>query len=237
MIPNLVISVSALPKAGKNHFAYTASDPIKVYCFNGGAEFVARKFPNKQIYVSNYVLPIIESEEQRWALPVWEQFYAEYNKDIQEGKYVTYVFDTGTEVESFCRQATLEELQEVAEMSNRTKKKLATNEYLARNLRMNALYARARNSGANLITLQYLKEQWVKEKGQERAEPTGKLILDGWAQTEAQADINLELTVKDKGGKPTTVARIVSNRFDRDMNGQTLDDATFDEVVALLIGE
>lgn len=237
MIPNVVISVSALPKAGKNHFAYTAPDPMKVYCFNGGASYVASKFKDKQIDVHNFVLPIIESEEEKWALPVWTEFYSEYNKDIQEGKYMTYVLDTGTEVENFCRQATLEELQEVAEERNRSKKKLATNEYLARNLRMNALYARARNTGANLISLQYLKEEWLKEKGAERAEPTGKLVLDGWAQTTAQADINLELTLKDKGGKPVTSAKIVSNRFEREMNGQVLEDATFDEVIALLIGE
>jgi len=237
MVPNVVISVSALPKTGKNHFAYTAPEPIKVYCFNGGADYVAKKFKDKQIDVHNFVLPIIEAEDEKWALPVWNEFYAEYNKDIQGGKYMTYVLDTGTEVESFCRQATLEELQELAEERNRTKKKLATNEYLARNLRMNALYARARNSGANLISLQYLKDEWIKEKGQERAEPTGRQVMDGWAQTAAQADINLELTLKDKGGKPVTSAKIVSNRFDRDLNGTILEDTTFDEIVTLLIGE
>ena len=237
MIPNLAISVSSLPKAGKNHFAYSAPDPIKVYCFNGGASFVATKFPTKKIEVHNFVLPIIESEEQKWALPVWEEFYKEYNQDIKAGVFATYVLDTGTEVESFCRQATLEELQEVAEEHNKVKRKLATNEYLARNLRMNAIFARARNSGVNLITLQYLKEQWLKEKGQERAEPTGVMVLDGWTQTTAQADINLELVQTVKGRKATTLATIKSNRFDPDMNGYTLENPSFNDVVALLLGE
>ncbi len=237
MIPNITLCVEALPKSGKNHFAYSAPSPLKVYCFNGGADFVAGKFKDKKIDVHNFVLPIIESEEQKWALPVWEAFYSMYNKDIESGEYVTLVLDTGTEVENFCRQATLEELQEAAEERNKTKKKLATNEYLARNLRMNAIFARARNSGINLISLNYLKEEWVKEKGQDRAEPTGKLVLDGWGQTEAQADVNIELTSKVKGGKYLTIATIKSNRFDRDMNGQTLEDATFDDVLALLLGE
>lgn len=237
MIPNIVASIAGLPKSGKNHFACSSPDPIKIYCFNGGADYVAKKFPDKTIDVHNFVLPIIESDQERWALPVWDEFYAEYNKDIEAGEYQTYVLDTGTEVENFCRQATLEELQDVAEANNRNKKKLATNEYLARNLRMNALFARARNSGANLITLQYLKDEWVKERGADRAEPTGKLILDGWNQTEAQADVNVELSVKEKAGKSVTLARIKSNRFEREMNGQVLEDPEWDDLVALLIGE
>ena len=203
MIPNVVISVSALPKAGKNHFSYTSPSPIKVYCFNGGAEYVATKFPDKQIDIHNFVLPIVEDEEQRWALPVWNEFYSEYKKDIAEGKYQTYVLDTATEVENFCQQAVLEGQQESAEERNKTKKKLATTEFLARNLRMKALFDTAKNSGVNLIALQYLKEEWIKERGHERAEPTGKLVLDGWRRTEAQVDINIELELKEKGGKWT----------------------------------
>ena len=233
MQPNVVLSATGRPKSGKNHLAYTAPDPIKVYCFNGGAEYVATKFPNKVIDVHNFVLPIVESETDEWALPVWAEFYAEYNKDIASGNYKTVVFDTGTEVEAFCRQATLEEIREVKP----NKQKLATNEYLARNLRMNALFARARNSGVNLITLQYLREQWVKSKGSDRAEPTGEMILDGWSQTEAQADINVEMEAKIKAGKTIMVATIKSNRFDRTVNEKQFDDVTFDEIMATVLEE
>src|SRR3990167_7718689 len=109
MIPNLVISVSALPKTGKNHFAYTAPDPICVYCFNGGAEFVARKFHDKKIEVVDFCLPIIEDTEMRWASPVWEQFRARYNADLVKGEFVTYIFDTNTEIENIDQQCVLEE--------------------------------------------------------------------------------------------------------------------------------
>jgi hypothetical protein len=234
--PNVIVSISALPKSGKNHLAYTFPDPIKVYCFNGGAEFVKRKFPNKQIDVHNFTLPIVESETEQWALPVWDEFYAEYNADVASGKYRTLVLDTSTEVENFCRQATLEELQEEAEAKNKVKRKLATNEYLARNLRMNAIFARARNAGINLVTLQYLKPEWLKTTG-DRAEPTGKTAIDGWNQIEAQADINIWMEVQQKAGKTIMVSTIKSNRFDRDFFTKTVDDTTYDELMAILIGD
>ena len=126
MIPNLIISVSALAKVGKNHFSYTAPDPTRVYCFNGGAEFVAKKFPNKVIDVVNFRLPIIESDDMRWALPLWDEFRDTYKKDLEDGAYATYVFDTGTEVENICQQAVLEEQQNIAAEKGKDKQRLAT---------------------------------------------------------------------------------------------------------------
>ncbi len=238
MIPNLIVSVSALPKTGKNHFAYSSPEPIVVYCFNGGAEWVAKnKFLDKDITIKNYTLPIVESTDQKWASPVWDKFYSEYKKDIVGGKYATYILDTATEIENTCQQAVLEEQQESAELRDRTKQKLATTEFLARNLRMKALFDSAKNAGVNLISLQYLKEEWIKERGKDRAEPTGKLVLDGWRRTETQADINLEMMLINKGGKSVTKTTIATSRFDRDLNGTVLEDTTFEEVVALLLGE
>ncbi len=231
---NLIISVSALPKAGKNHFSYSAPDPIIVFCFNGGAEFVARKFKNKDITIKDYFLPIIESTEQQWASPVWDKFYGEYKEEVQSGKYNTVVLDTATEIENFCQQAVLEDAQKEAEAKDKSKQKLATNEYLARNLRMKAIFDTAKEAGVNLISLQYLKEEWVKIRGSERAEFTGDFVLDGWRRTAGQADINIDMVAKDKGGKQVAVSTIRSFRFDRDLSGSTLDDMTFDDLVMLV---
>lgn len=245
MIPNVIISVNALAKAGKNHFAYTAPDPIRVYCFNGGADFVATKFPSKAIDVQNFHLPIVESENMKWAEPVWEEFRRQYDKDIDEGKYNTYVFDTGTEVENVCQQAVLEDQQEVAagKETPKDKQKLATTEYLARNLKMKALFDMAKMAGVNLVTLQYLKEEWIKTSGQKMAEPTGKLILDGWKRTPSQADINIEMVmnmerIEGEGGKPVkipvVVSTIVSNRFDPAQNEATFENLNFDDLMIAL---
>uniref|UniRef100_A0A6M3ITN1 Putative ATPase domain containing protein n=1 Tax=viral metagenome TaxID=1070528 RepID=A0A6M3ITN1_9ZZZZ len=237
MRPNVVISVSALAKSGKNHFAYTAPDPIKVFCFNGGADYVRTKFPEKKIDIHNFTLPIIDSEEQEWALPVWEEFYAEFRADTDKGKYKTYVLDTATEVENVCQQAVKEIKIDEAVDKGKTKTKLATSEFLARNLKMKAIFDAAKNSGSNLISLQYLKEEWIKERGHERAEPTGRNVMDGWKRTDTQADINLEITLVERAGKWVSVFKVLPSRFDRDVTGMTVDDATFDDIMTLLIEE
>ena len=236
VIPNIIVSVSGLPKSGKNYFAYTFPDPIKVYCFNGGAEFVKSLFSKKQIDVHNFRLPIVDSTTMEWALPVWREFYQEYKADIEKEKYLTYVLDTGTEVENMCQQAVLEDLQQ----DKPTKEKLGTTEFLFRNLQMKALFDRARDSGANLVVLNYLKEKWIKVPGEKTAQNTGELILDGWQKTETQADINLELRVRMKEAKgkkkQVTVATIKSLRFGRDHVGEEFEDLTYDDLIALLFG-
>ena len=228
--PNIIVSISGLPKTGKTHFSLTFPEPIKVYSFDLGADFVASKFPKKTIEVHNFTLPIVESESTKWALPIWEEFYAEYKRDIDGGKFKTVVLDTATAVESILRQSTLEELRQ----DKPGKQKLATNEYVARNLRMTTLFARPRVAGMNLVTIQYLREQWLKSKNSDRAEPTGELVLEGWNQTEGQADIIIEMTTAIKGGKTIMVSTIKSNRFDRDLNGKSFDDTDHTELMALL---
>mgnify|MGYP001584766185 FL=1 len=240
IVPNMIVSVSGLGKSGKTYFSYTFPDPIRVYCFNNGADFIRTLFPKKQIDVQNFFLPIVEDTEMRWALPVWFKFREQYVSDIAGGKYRTYVFDTATEIENICQQAVLEEFQEAAEEKNKDKKRLATVEFLARNLRMKALFDRAANNGVNLVSIQYLKPEWVREKGKDKAEQTGRLILDGWQRTDTQADVNLWLEAKRKLVKGTTktvtVATIKSTRFGRDQDEKEFDDTTYDEIVALLFG-
>lgn len=240
MIPNILVSISGLPKTGKTHLAMTFPEPIKVFSFDVGSDFVRTKFSNKVIDVQSFALPIVEAEDETWALPVWAEFSTEYKRVVEGQEYQTIILDTATAVESILRQTILEELQE----DKPGKKKLATNEYVARNLRMGALFTRARNNGVNLVTIQYLREQWVKRAGSDKAEPTGALIIDGWNQTEGLADINIEMTTKEKivaeGDKPVRktvmVATIKANRFEREQNGQSFEDTTYDEIVAVLLG-
>jgi hypothetical protein len=233
-VPNILVSISGEPKTGKSHLAMTFPEPIKIYSFDGGAEFVRKKrFSHKAIEVAHFTLPIIESTDETWALPVWEGFYSQYKQDVESGKYRTLIIDTATAMEATLRQAILEEHQN----DKPSKKKLATNEYVARNLRMKAIFDRAAVNGVNLVVIQYLKEEWVRRPGSDKAEPTGKLILDGWNQTEGFADINLEMTTKTEAGRTFMVATIKSNRFEREMNGKSFKDTTYDDITALLLGE
>jgi len=238
VIPNILVSTSGLPKSGKNYLAFTFPKPMKVYCFNGGAEFVRTKyFADEEIEIENYTLPIIESTDMIWAVPVWDKFYQQYKKDATSGKYQTLVLDTGTEVENICQQAVLEEAMDTAAEKGKEKERLATTEYLARNLKMKALFDLARNQGLNLVILNYLREKWVRERGEKTATNTGELVLDGWQRTEAQADVNMEMTVKQKANKAVMVATIKSCRFDRDLAGKQFEDTSYSELIALMFGE
>jgi uncharacterized caspase-like protein len=100
---------------------------------------------------------------------------------------------------------------------------------------MKAIFDLARNQGVNLVALSYLKERWVKLAGEERANNTGELILDGWARTESQADINIEMTPRIKAGKKVSVCTVKSNRFDWDFDTKTFENTSYDELYAVLI--
>lgn len=245
MIPNVLVSISGLPKTGKTHLAFTFPEPIKVFSFDGGADYVRTKFPDKAVDITNFQMPLVESEDDSsWAPPIWDAFYKEYKKSVNDGGYQTLVIDTASTVHTILNQAVFEWLREEAAEAGKSKKKLAVNEYHTRNLLMKALFDLPRNRGVNLVTIQYLGEKWATPPGGKMPAPTGETKLQGWAQTEAFADVNIEMTTKEKivqeGSKPARktvmVATIISTRFDRDQIGQSFEDTTYEEIIALLLG-
>ena len=224
LVPNILTSISAPPKCGKTYLALTWEGPIKVYSFDLGAAFVRgkilEKFPSKVIDITEFNLPIVESDNPApWAEPVWEKFQKEFKADVESGKYKTLVIDTATALWNVCRQA-------ITEAKNR--KKLLEVEYALPNLKMSALFARARVNGVNLVTIQYTRDRYVKQ------ENTGEKELDGWKQTEGQVDLVLEMSRVVANKRCTMVTRIVDNRFERDLNGQTFNDTKYEELINLL---
>lgn len=247
MIPNVLISISGLPKTGKTYLSQTFPEPIKIYCFDGRSGHVRDKnFPDKKIDIENFVMPIIESDDDtEWAPKVWDDFYNKYKADVQSGKYQTLVIDTASTVTNILNQAVYEWAREEAEGRNKEKKKLAVNEYYTRNLLMKALFDLPKNAGINLVVIQYLGDKWATLPGKKMAEPTGELKIMGWAQTEAFCDVNIEMTTKvnivEEDKKPVRktimVSTIKSNGFARDQSEQTFDDLTYDELMAVLFEE
>lgn len=81
--PNLAFSVTGDSKMGKTHFLYSFPQPIKVYAFNRGAEFVKRKFPKADIDVVYFPLPVIDEENPKpWARPIWREFYKDFKETV-----------------------------------------------------------------------------------------------------------------------------------------------------------
>jgi len=159
MIPNIIVSISGLPKSGKTHLALTFPEPIKVFSFDGRSDQVRqRSFKDKEIDVENISLPIVESDDDtEWAPKVWNPFYKKYKADVESGKYQTIILDTATTAHTILNQAVFEWVKEAEsdKASERgqvakDRKKMAVNEYHTRNLLMKALFDLAKNKGVNL---------------------------------------------------------------------------------------
>jgi len=224
MVMPLIISISGLPKSGKSHLSMTFPAPLKIFSFDLGATYIAEnKFADKEIVINEIALPIIEDDDEQWAEPIWNAFRREYKDDIESGKYETIVLDTATVVWQICHQAITEE---------KNRKKMLEVEYMKPNLKMSSLFARARVAGVNLVTIQYLRDKYVK------GDNTGELELDGWKRTAGNADVVIEMKRMTLGegarAKNLMRATIVDNRFDRDLNGTFYDDTDYNELVALL---
>jgi hypothetical protein len=235
IVPNILVSISSPPKTGKTHLSMSFPKPIKIYSFDQGADSVKRfAFPKDQIDIHNFYMPIIESENpEPWATELWDEFYKEYKKDVEGEVYKTLVIDTATAMETILRQMVLEDKQE----DKPNKQKLGTTEYLARNLKMTAIFARARKAGKNLVVIQYLKDKWGKKDGSSEMAPTGELVIDGWNQTEGQVDIVLTMSKKKKGDKTVMITTVKDNRFNRNMEGKSFEDTTYDELTLLTFPE
>lgn len=225
LAPNLKINLMGDPKSGKTYFALTAPAPIKVYSFDGAASLLAsRYFSDKEIEVERIALPVVESEYQVWALPVWDAFKKSYDETVASAKYKTVVLDPAPTVWQICHQAVAEE---------REKMKLAEVRYHEPNLRMTALFSRAEVAGMNIIVANHLKESRDKE-----GNITGEYEIDGWKRTENNCDINvlMKAITRGEGAKAETIMRLTIKNtwFGRELWGQYFDDATFDDLLALL---
>lgn len=220
IVPNILVSITAPPKTGKTHLAMTFPAPLKIYSFDLGAKFVKTKFPEKQIEIVEYALPILESDSPApWAEKIWLDFLKDYKHDAYSGEYSTLVIDTATALWGICRQAITEE---------KNRKRLTEVEYALPNLKMSAIFAHAKTAGVNLVTIQYNRDRYVKQ------ENTGEKELDGWKQTEGQVDVVLDMSRVITSSKCSMLTKIVDNRFDRNVNGKVLTDTNYDEIYTLL---
>ena len=224
IIHNLIISISGAPKTGKTHLSLSLPAPILIYSFDLGAEVVVRKFPDKKIDIRQYTMPITTTaspsiEEAK----LCKEFEKDYKKTIWSGEYKTIVLDPATFVwELIWHTYQIDQGDE----------KLIARKYTEPNARMSAINNEPKLSGVNLVLIHYMKEAYVGDK------PTGEMKLDGFKRTEGLVDLVLRTRkeVRAKGGekKNVIITTIQDNRFDLDMSGQEIPNATYDDIVAVL---
>jgi len=218
---NLSVSVSGDPKVGKSHFALTAPEPIVVYSFDWrGVDPLIKKpmFKDKDITVKKFVPPVSDSlHPEPYAEKLWDNIREDYRALQEEAKVNTIILDPSTVLWEIIRNSWEEE---------KGRRQLMSRDYGEPNARMAWMLMSPLPLGINVISIQYLRERYVADK------PTGELELDGFKRTEGLVDVVLDVALI--GNK--SVFSIKRNRFDRSLNGEKLNDATFSDVVALVSG-
>lgn len=137
--------------------------------------------------------------------------------------------DTGSALWEVIRYAYSEEQGKAVGESGRART------YGEPNARAYGIIQQAKLAGVNYVTLHYLKDRWVDDKN------TGERELDGWRRTEGMVDVVLEMrkeTKKSPKGDRQTVfyTKIKDTRFGDNLDGVELEMATYDELMALILG-
>jgi len=223
MIPNVFVSISGDPKSGKTHLALTFPEPIVVYSFDlRGAELLVGKdeFKGKQIDVRNFMPPITDTmQPTQEDLTFWEKIKKDYQATIEGGKFKTVVIDPSTIVWEIIRNAWEVE---------RGMGKLLSRDYGVPNSRMTWMMMSPLTIGMNVVTIQYLREQYVGDKA------TGLMVLDGFKRTEGLADLVVFTEMIGKKEKSLVKCTLEHCRFDRTLNGTELTDTCYEELMTLL---
>lgn len=214
--PNILVSLKGDPKAGKTHFAFTFPAPIACISLDFGAKYILRKFPEKKIELFRYEMPVIDTARPKpYANDLWTAARDDIYYAIDSAEYKTVVIDTGTVLWELCR---------IAYKEREAKNGMLPRDYGEANANMAGIFDKAQLGGVNLVVISHLKDEYLNDKS------TGNRILDGWKRTDALSDVCLDIEMVKNKSRIT----IGGNRFDKDITGQTIDDATYDDLIALL---
>lgn len=221
--PNVTIVVAGDCGTGKTHFACTAPNPILFHSFDLGAEWlIERSFKDSDITLKKYTLPLVNNPAQivKGSQAVWEQFAKNFKAGIDEG-YKTIVLDTNTALWELCRLAYQEDTGLV---------KIAPLKYVEPNARMRALFTQAQIAGVNLISVHHLKDIYVDNQVAGRG-------IAGWSESDRYADFVIQTgktRVVEEGKRRTKMTySFTKARWERDLEGDIIEDLTFADMMAL----
>jgi len=226
----MIMSIEGQEGSGKSHLACTAPGPIGYIDFDIGSEGVIEKFlkgldgcPRREIFISSYRIPMISKaakkadaetkkamtqEAGKAAEPIWNKVVNDYCKGLE--RFRTMIVDTGTEMHELIRLARLGKLTEVM-----------PEHYGPVNAEFRDLVRLAYESDCNVIFLHKMKEEWLKGKGEKRANFTGKYIRAGFNGMAYLMQINLKtMWTKDEG----FTIEVTKCRQEADLRGEILED-------------
>lgn len=226
VVPNLLTSIAGDPKSGKSSLGLTFPEPIIVLSFDlRGAELLLPKFPNKEIEIKKFLPPlIVNAEADKESFDLWKQIDAEFRRATEGGHYNTIIYDPATMLWEIVRSAYEYE---------RAKGKLLRRDYGIPNSRMAGMLMQPIAIGMNVVSVNYLGDVY------EGNEATGEKKLDGFKRTDGLADFLLLTEMKKNPNKTSEKKCVVKTtvekcRFDSNLNGQEIEDATYDDIITLL---
>jgi hypothetical protein len=178
----LLLNLQGLEKTGKNHFSFTAPDPIALLSFDLGIEGVIEKFNKyklgvvngirqKRIYLSEYELlaqPGVASEKdvEAEASKLWNRVVSDFRDAFASPSIRTVITDTGSELWE------LKRLSEFGKMSANVQHYGPVNADFRRLVRI------PYDTDKNFIMIHKMKDEWIRG-ADGKAGKSGKLERSG----------------------------------------------------------
>jgi hypothetical protein len=187
--PRLIAAVCGLEKTGKNHFAFTAPDPIALLSLDFGDEGMVEKFvdgtvASKTILSKSYKIPSGRRDPNEMikdSLPIWEEVKKDFLYALDNAR--TVVVDTETEQWELIRLARLGRLEQVK-----------PHHYGPVNREYKETFIKASyESNANVIFLQRLKKEYINDK------TTGRYEQAGFSGIPFDVQVNCRTFIDDQG--------------------------------------
>lgn len=219
--PNLSVSIQGAPKTGKTHLMCSFPEPLCVFSFDIRLEQVLPKFKDKSIDVKEYPIPVhMTAKPKPYAKPIWDAFLEDYIVAVESGQYTTLGIDTGTALYEIARTARAEEMG----------RSIMPYEYAEVYARITGLILKARLAGVNLVMTHWLKDEYIGDKS------TGRQVFDGCRRVNDYIDVIVELHLERRAKDTKVITTIMDNAYEPSLNGITLENTTYDELLALLVG-
>lgn len=217
-----IINVEGMQKVGKSDFCLrTFPDPIVIFNFDSGLEWVVEKFvkKGKRIIVAgayqpkgvkypsyHFARPVPEKSELRkgdgyltrvkkLALPIWEKFIDDYDEALNS-KARTLVIDTGGAAFQLAKFAFIG-------MDKYTSK---DDPYGQKGGEMKSIFqgliADGYNHNCNVVWTHRLKEEWSG------GQPAGTFKVDGYGQLPFEVQLTIRLRTKGRKEELRRIAEI-----------------------------
>lgn len=248
----VIANIEGPQKSGKDHFCFTAPDPIVVFNFDCGLEGTVEKFfaKGKNITVAgikrpgvkypsyHFARPVPGSGERRkdegylnrvkkLATPIWEQFISDLN-EFYKSEARTGIIDTGGAAYALARFA--------FHGMDKGRPDPKDDPYGQKSGDMKAIFQGLITDGynydKNVLWIHRITEEWKNNA------PSGKFKAAGYKDVAYEVQMSIRTGKRKKGGENVFGAEVMDCRIDQAMEGEFFEgkQCRFSYVMATVFG-